>query len=122
MINAKVNSMKRYIPFIIAGFVIFLVYELYPFIDGLLGAIILYVLLRPLMQRLIKRKWRKGLAAPLLMIASFVAVLLPVFWLSYLFVSKMTVIFSESSFIVQTFHSLDEKIQALTGFQLFSKE
>src|SRR5690348_4799643 len=95
----KNHSWKPYIPFVVAGFLVFLAYELYPFIDGLLGAIILYVLLRPLMRHLVERRhWRKGLAAIILMIGSFLIVLLPILWFSYLFISKITFIFSESSF------------------------
>src|SRR5258706_1085228 len=108
MTNNKTHSWKPYIPFVLAGFLVFLVYELNPFIDGLLGSIILYVLLRPLMRYLIEKKWRKGLAASLLMLGSFVIVLLPVLWFSYLFISKMTTILGESSSVIQTFHSLDE--------------
>jgi len=122
MNDAPLRSWKSYLPFIIAGFLLLLTYELYEFIDGLLGAVILYVLLRPLMRWLIGKRWRKGLAAAVLMVASFVVVIIPVLFICYLFISKMTVIFSQSNFIVQTFHSFDVKIKSYTGFELFSRD
>jgi predicted PurR-regulated permease PerM len=122
MNNAPLYSWKSYLPFVIAGFLVFLVYELYAFIDGLLGAIILYVLLRPLMKRLIAKRWRKGLAAAVLMISSFIIIVIPILFMSYLIISKMMVAFSESASVVNGFHSFDERIKGLTGFELFSKD
>lgn len=52
--------------------------EIIPYLSGFLGAIALYVLLNPFMEKLVNRNWRPGLAAALLMIASFLGILVPV--------------------------------------------
>src|SRR5690242_13200469 len=111
MNNTLLNSWKSYLPFIIVGFLAFLVYELYAFIDGLLGAIILYVLLRPMMKRLVAKRWRKGLAATTLMLSSFVIIVIPILIICYLIISKMTVAFGQAASLVDTFHSFNERIR-----------
>jgi predicted PurR-regulated permease PerM len=93
------------------------------FINAFLGAVILYVLFRPPMIYLCeKKKWRRGLAAVFLMLVSFVVVMLPVFAISYMLVSRLTLFFSDSSLVIQTLHSLDEKIRSYTGMNLFTEE
>ena len=122
--NKPFSTWKPYFPFLlIATFFLFLLFELSAFIDAFLGSVILYVLLRPLMRYLIEvKKWKRGLAALVLMIASFMIILVPVLGFCYLFVSKLTLIFSDSSFIVQAFNSLDQKFKALTGNELLSQD
>jgi predicted PurR-regulated permease PerM len=68
-----------------------LFFQLYSFIPALLGAITLYVLMHKLMLYLTeKRKWRKGLAALVLMLFSFLVILLPVALLINLLSSKVS--------------------------------
>jgi len=100
-----------------------LLYMLRTFLDAFLGAIILYVLFRPPMIYLCeKKKWRKGLASAFLMLVSFVVVMLPVFAISYMLVSKLTLFFSDSSMVVHMMNSLDENIRNFTGLNLFTEE
>lgn len=102
---------------------IFIFFELYSFIDALLGAIILYVLLRPLMISLtVKKKWKKGWAAVALMFGSFVAVLVPLFGFSYLLISKLSLVSGNSSFLVQAVKTIDEKIYTLFNIRILSAE
>ncbi|MBK7430276.1 MAG: hypothetical protein IPI62_04895 [Bacteroidetes bacterium] len=55
------------------------------FLDGFLGAIILYVLFRPLMLRLVEvKKWKKGLAATTILIISFLSFLFQYILLDHL--------------------------------------
>src|SRR5436190_1929068 len=111
-----------YIPLIlILVFGAFISFELYSFIDAFLGAIILYVLLRPLMTMLVvKKKWKRGWAAVALMFASFIAILVPVLGFSYLLVSKLSLLSGDSSFVVQAVKSLDEKIYEHTNIKILS--
>lgn len=51
--------------------------QMAPYFSGVLGAITLYVLLRKPMAGLVGRGWNKHVASGLLMIASFLAILLP---------------------------------------------
>src|SRR5690606_39173625 len=52
--------------------------EMIPYLSGVLGAITIYVLLRPYMGKLIKRGWSPVVSAALLMFLSFVVILVPV--------------------------------------------
>ncbi len=124
MNNPRLSNWKHYFPLILILIIfVFLLIELNQFLNAFLGAIIMYVLLRPLMQKLIlHKKLKHGLAAIILMLGSFIIILLPVLGFSYLFISKMTVMFNESSFFLTTMHTFDEKFMALFGRELFSAE
>jgi len=57
------------------GAIIFI--EFIPYLSGVLGAITFYELLKRPMQRLLDRGWKASLAAALLMVISFFAILIP---------------------------------------------
>lgn len=118
---AKINE---YFPLIlICLFSVVLIFELYQFLNAFLGAIIMYVLLRPLQVRLTQRKnWKKGLAAITLMLLSFIIILVPIFGFSYLLISKMSVMFNESSFFFQTIDRLDAKFHDVFGRELMTAD
>lgn len=52
--------------------------EMIPYFSGVLGAITLYVLLKNLMSKMVKRGWKPNLAAVTLMILSFFSILIPI--------------------------------------------
>ncbi|WP_378175506.1 AI-2E family transporter [Aquimarina sp. SS2-1] len=52
--------------------------EILPYLSGILGAITIYVILRKLMVKLVRKGWNPDLAATLLLIGSFVGILVPV--------------------------------------------
>lgn len=52
--------------------------EIAPYLSGILGAITMYVLLRKSMGKLLEKGWHPNLAAGLLMVISFLAILIPV--------------------------------------------
>jgi len=124
MRRSPLSKINEYFPLILIGlFSIVLIVELYQFLNAFLGAIIMYVLLRPLQVRLIERKkWKKGLAAITLMLLSFIVILVPIFGFSYLLISKMSVMFNESSFFFQTIDKLDAKFQEVFGREILSAE
>ena len=108
---------------IIFVFAAALLYMLRSFINAFLGAVIMYVLFRPLMHFLCeKKKWRKGLASAFILLISFLIVMLPVFAISYMLISRLSLFFSDTSLVMQTVNSLDESIRRFTGFNLFSEE
>ena len=57
---------------------VLIIEEMTPYLSGVLGAITLYVLMRKPVKKLIKRGWKKGLAAGLAMLASFIIILVPI--------------------------------------------
>jgi predicted PurR-regulated permease PerM len=118
---AKFND---YFLIVLIGIIaVFLLFQLYQFLNSFLGAIILYVLLDPLMEKLVmKKKWKRGLAAITLMLGSFIVILIPIFGFSYLLISKMSVMFNESSFFLQTVNTIDQKFRTLFGRELLSAD
>ena len=100
-----------------------LLYMLRSFLNAFLGAVILYVLFRPLMIYLVeKKKWRKGLASLTLLLVSFLIVMLPIFAISYMLISKLTLFFSDTSMMLRMMNSIDESIRNYTGFNFFTEE
>src|SRR5262245_14186689 len=72
--------------------------QLQTFIPALLGAYTLYVILRKYMFILVSRyKWKKGLAATLLMLLSFIVILLPIFLMINMLGSKISFAIQHSS-------------------------
>ena len=63
--------------------------ESIPYLSGVLGAVTLYVLLRPLMERLKYRGWKDGVAAIVLMLLSFFCILVPVGAFVLLLINKI---------------------------------
>jgi len=124
MKQSPLSKLNEYFPLILIFlFSIVLILELYQFLNAFLGAIIMYVLLRPLQVWLTeKRKWKKGLSSITLMLGSFVIVLVPIFGFSYLLISKMSVMFNESSFFFQTIERLDAKFQDVFGREILTAE
>lgn len=75
--------------------------QLYIFLPALLGAITLYILLHRAMLYLTeKRKWKKGLTAILLMLASMIIILLPIGFLANLLASKVNYAIQHSAQLV----------------------
>lgn len=74
--------------FALTLFGVFLLYMLRQFIVSFLGAVIFYVLFKPLMLRMLKRKWNRALAAFFIILISFLIVIVPTFFLSYMLYMK----------------------------------
>ncbi len=53
-------------------------WELIPYLSGILGAITIYVLFRKWMKKWVQKGWNRTLGASLLMVLSFVGILLPI--------------------------------------------
>lgn len=121
------GTKKKFLhPFVLVALLLsaaLIVYTLRPFLDAFLGAIILYVLFRPMMQKFITvKKWKKGRSALLILFVVFVLVLIPLLVMSYMIIPKLTVFFSEGSITMDVLNKADASFQKLTGFQLLTKE
>lgn len=88
--------------------------EMLPYLSGVLGAITIYVLLRPWMVALVKRKWNPDLAAALLLFLSFVGILLPVAGVVLMLSNKIGNVVSNSEKVVRIIkervNSLEDKV------------
>ena len=103
MNNVIDQSRLRQIFFIILillmGVILFI--ELYSFLPALLGALTLYILMRRWMFYLAeKKKWKKGLAALILMLISLIVILVPVGMLVNMLSGKVTYAVEHSTELV----------------------
>lgn len=100
---------------------VLLFWRSYGFFPGFLGAITLYILIRPLLFYLVHtRKWNRSFSAILLMLASFIIILMPVSLLINLLSSKVGYIINHSSELISSAKQLGEKINLTSGMDLFS--
>ncbi|WP_281542381.1 AI-2E family transporter [Maribacter aestuarii] len=79
--------------------------EMAPYLSGILGAITMYVLLKKSMGKLVKKGWHPNLAAGLLMLVSFIAILLPISGAAFMLGNKIQKAVKNSEKVVQAFKS-----------------
>ncbi|MCX7547218.1 AI-2E family transporter [Xanthomarina sp. F1114] len=77
MINSKIIR-QIFLLLLITLIAILIFREIAPYFSGVLGAITLYVLLKELMAKMVKKGWNSQLAAIVLMLLSFVSILIPI--------------------------------------------
>ena len=97
--------------------------EIVPFIGGLLGAVTIYVLLRGQMYRLTEcRRWRRSLAATLLLGEAVICFLGPLSLVVWMCVSKIQDISLDPQSIVVPLRRLAVLIRVSTGYDLWREE
>ena len=97
--------------------------EIVPFIGGLLGAVTIYVLLRGQMYRLTEcRRWRRSLAATLLLGEAVICFLGPLSLVVWMCVSKIQDISLDPQLIVVPLRRLAVLIRDSTGYDLWREE
>ncbi|MDP9229611.1 MAG: AI-2E family transporter [Bacteroidota bacterium] len=115
----KVN--KYFFLAIIILFGIYLFFNLIEFFSAFLGAIMFYVLSKPSMEYLVKkRKWKKSRAAALVITVSFFIILVPILFLLALLYEKIKIFVQDPNFIQHTLNEVDRKIQAQYHMKIFS--
>ncbi|KAA2245032.1 AI-2E family transporter [Chitinophaga agrisoli] len=118
--NARLKQIFFLLIIILWGVLLFS--ELYGLFPGLLGALSLYILSRKWMLLLVEqRKWRKSLAAALLMVLSFIIILLPFGLLINMLTTKVSYAISHSSELVQGIETVNKRLQDATGFNLLTE-
>jgi predicted PurR-regulated permease PerM len=97
--------------------------NLYDFVDGILGAVVLYVLYRPLMEYLVKeKKWKKAWTALLIILLTLVILIGPLIVFSNIVFPRLTAIVSDKSMLMDVVRGLDIKSQEMLGIKLISEE
>jgi len=118
--NERIKQVSFLLIIILLAFVLFS--ELYTFFPGFLGAITMYILSRKYMFRLVEeRKWRKSLAAALLMLMSFIIILLPFGMLINMLTNKVGYAVTHSSELIAGLKTVNDRIQASTNIDLLSQ-
>jgi predicted PurR-regulated permease PerM len=122
MDNSRDYKVNRYVFLaIIISLAIFLVSSLIQFFTAFLLAIILYILGKPVFDKLIKkRKWKKSMAALLIILVSFFIILLPVITLVSLLYDKIAVVVSHPENIMNSLKTFDVYLQQRFDIKLLS--
>ena len=106
---------------ILVGSIIF--FSLIDFFADFLGALILYVLYRPITKYLIeKKRWRRGLTSIIMILVTLVVVVFVFTLLFNMFIPKLQFLFADSSVITHTVQKLDQQLFELTGQRLMNPE
>lgn len=104
---------------ILLGWLIFK--EMATYLSGVLGAITLFVLMRKWQGYLVKkRKWNPGVAAGLLMTASFLVILLPIAGLVLMLTSKISKAVENSGKVIDILKTELSSLEARFGMDLAS--
>lgn len=107
---------------IIVLLAILLFSELYTFFPGFLGAITFYILCRRYMFRLTEnRRWKKSLAAALLMVLSFIIILLPFGMLINMLTNKVGYAIEHSSELIKGIQTVNNRIRDATNLDILSQ-
>jgi predicted PurR-regulated permease PerM len=119
--NTLDQNILRQVFFIILllllGIVLFI--ELSFFIPAVLGSLTLYILMRERMHYLTEvKKWKKGRAATLLIILSFLIILLPIGLVANLLAGKIVFAVQHSGEIITSLQAFSEKMKDRFGFAL----
>ncbi len=102
---------------------VLLAYELNDFLPALLGAITLYVILRRWMFQLIyKNKWKPPAAAALLMLATFIVILIPIWVLVKMLTSKVAYAVAHANELIAAMQTLVQDFETRTGFHLMNAD
>lgn len=106
---------------ILLGIILFI--QLKTFLPALMGSYTLYVILRKYMFILQARyKWKKVLAASVLMLLSFIIILLPIFLLINMMSSKISFAVQHSSQVLTSIKGFINQYELKYGFELLSDE
>lgn len=118
--NERIKQVSFLLIIVLLAYVLFS--ELYTYFPGFLGAITMYILCRKYMFRLVEeRKWKKNLAAALLMVMSFIIVLLPFGILINMLTNKISYAVTHSSELIAGLKTVNDRIQSATNIDLLSQ-
>ena len=118
--NERVKQVSFLLIILLLTYVLFK--ELYTFFPGFLGAVTMYILSRKFMFRLVEnRKWKKSVAAALLMFLSFIIVLLPFGMLINMLTDKIGYAVSHSQEMIAGIEKLNLRIKNSTNFDVLSQ-
>lgn len=94
--------------------------EMLPYLSGVLGAVTLYVILKPWMKRLLNRGWKPPLAATLLMTLSFVGILIPVSIIAFMLTSKIGKAVANSERVLSALKAQLNNFEEYVGYNISS--
>src|SRR4051812_28035360 len=115
----KPHQTKLIVQIMIGVFALFLLYALRIFMDAFLSAVIIYVLFMPMQKFFtVRLKMRRGLAAVLVIAATFFIVVIPIGLMVSYVVPKLIAIISDSAVLGQAVDMVDQKMRLMLGENL----
>ncbi len=116
--NEKYWRYSLFTLIIVMGAVILL--ESRPYLGGVLGAATLYVLLRRQVYALThKYRWRRSIAATLLLLEAILCFLVPLSLVVWLVVDKVQILVADPSMVVAPLTHLADVVRAHTGYNVW---
>ena len=108
---------------IIISFGLLLLFSVFQFFTAFLGAVIIYILCRRLMDRLVnKRGWKKNLAAVFMMLLSIIIIMVPVGIVVYLLYNKGKFYIAHPELLVSSLKKVQVQIKNNYGISVLSDE
>lgn len=106
---------------VIIGLIIFT--ESLPFLSGFLGAVTIYILVRKQMHRLTEeKKWKKSLAAVVILIEIILCIIIPTFLVIWLLIGRIQGFELHPGALFTTVQDFVLKIRDQTGYDIVSQE
>lgn len=120
-LNQRIKQLTFYLLLVFLG--IFLFLQMAQFLPAFLGAITFYTLSRKSMTHLVeKKKWKKNMAATLILIISFLVVVVPLGLTINILSTRLGSAINNSNQIISSITTLIETIEQKTKFQLLTEE
>lgn len=124
MVRKLLNTPLQFWTFVLlSSFAAFIVYELRDYANAILGTIIFYVLFRPVMRRwYVEQGYNRHVVASLIVFLILTIMIGPCVMIGAFFVPKLSLFWSDSSFLIQSFYEMESKIEKLTGYKIITPE
>ncbi|PRP67228.1 AI-2E family transporter [Nonlabens agnitus] len=97
---------------------VLIIYEMLPYLGGVLAAVTLYVLLVPAQRFFEKKGWKPWIAATLLLVVSIIVILLPIAGLALMFTSQIKDALANSDKITEQIKAQIVQIEEYVGFDV----
>lgn len=107
---------------IIIVFALLLYYSLSQFFTAFLGAVVLYVLSKKRMDKLIKRGWKKPMAATLVIFISLIIIIIPIVAVGWLLYNKGKYYLANPDLLVASLQKVRAQIEHNYGFSVISEQ
>lgn len=101
----------------------FIVISLTGFIPAFLGAVIMYIICSPLMNYLhVSKKMNKGVSIFIVILLSFLVILVPIFSIANILISKISHLLSDNTEVFFRIHNANAYINEHFGFNIMTPE
>lgn len=122
-VNQEHKINKYFFLAIIVLFGVVLLYSLLDFFTAFLGAVMFYVLSKPLMEFLTKKwRWKKSLAASVIILMSFILIMVPLFFVGSVLYAEASSLSVNPDTVLQPLKELNAGLNTRFNINLLSGE